>query len=104
MRAASRHSKRMIGGKRALPGKTRLIVVGALVDDQLLAKLLVVQRVDIGLGILLEQDLADAEHGRILAVADDADGELAAGQIGLDQHRLVVARKQLRRGGGKLLR
>jgi len=92
----------MIGGKRALPGKARLIVVGALVDNQLLAKLLIVQRVDIGLGILLEQDLADAEHGRVLAVADDADGELAAGQIGLDQHRLVIARKQLRGGGGEL--
>ena len=45
-----------------MAGKTRLIVVGALIDHQLLAQLLVVQRVDVGLGILFEQDLAHAEH------------------------------------------
>src|SRR6476469_6674246 len=75
--------KRMTCGKRSLAGKTRLSIVGALVDHQVLATLFIMQRVDVGLGILFQQDLADAEHGRILAVADDAYSELTARQIGL---------------------
>src|SRR4029078_12497906 len=49
------------------------------------------ERVDISLGMLFQKDLAHAEHARAIAIADDANGELAARKILLDQRRLIVA-------------
>ena len=96
--------ERLIGVERPRAGKQRLGVGGRRIDDEVLAQLLVVQRVDIGLGILAEQDLAHAEHARVIAVADDADGELATRQIVLDQRRLLVTLDHARRRRLKLCR
>jgi hypothetical protein len=74
------------------------------IDDKVLAQLLVVERVDIGLGMLFQKDLAHAEHARAIAIADDANGELAARKILLDQRRLLVALDNPRHGGLKLRR
>ena len=54
------------------------------------------ERVDIGLGIGLQHDLANAEHARFIAIAGDADRELAAGKVLLDQRRLAIARDDAR--------
>ncbi len=50
------------------------------------------------LGVGVEQDLHDADDARVVAIADDADGELAAGQERFDQHRLAKAVEQRPRG------
>src|SRR4026207_876958 len=74
------------------------------IDDEFLAQLLVVERVDIGLGMLFQKHLAHAERARAIAIADDANGELAARKILLDQRRLIVALDDPRHGGLKLRR
>src|SRR4026207_1499052 len=72
------------------------------IDDEFLAQLLVVERVDIGLGMLFQKHLAHAERARAIAIANDANGELAARKILLDQRRLLVALDKPRPGGPNL--
>ena len=88
--------KRPVSHKRPCPGEAGLRVGSRRVGHKLLAQLLVVERVDIGLGIGLQHDLANAEHARFIAIAGDADRELAAGKVLLDQRRLAIARDDAR--------
>ena len=65
------------------------------VVDELSPLGLVAVRIDAGIRALEQHDLERRERARRVARAEDADRELAAGQIVLDEHRLPIALEQL---------
>jgi hypothetical protein len=83
--------KRPVSRKRPRACELRFGVGSGRVGHELLAQLLVVERVDIGLGIGLQHNLANAEHAGVIAIAGDAHRELATGKVLLDQGRLPIA-------------
>src|SRR5436309_15209869 len=62
--------------------------------DQLLAALLVDVRISVSLRASLQHDLESAQHNSLVTGPRDADRKLAAGQIALDEHRLLIGREQ----------
>src|SRR5438874_2485652 len=63
--------------------------------NQLLTTFLIHIRIGVCLGVFPQNNLQSAEWPRVLALAENAYGKLAAGQICLDQHGLLVSCQKL---------
>ena len=80
---------------------TRLIL-GQPILHSTFVVLLVGVRIHLGLGLCSQQHLHRSQRLSLAAAAEDADGELAARQEALDQHRLQVAMEQVLAGRAQL--
>src|SRR5207302_9944298 len=84
--------------ERDLLGSTDLtVLVGGYkpVLNQLLTTFLIRIGIDVGFGVCPQNNLQRAEWPRLLALAENSYGELAAAQIRLDQHGLLISYEKL---------